>query len=204
MHTGKNGYGTLKVIAGCMTSMKTGLLIIDLDRVHRASLARRGEFRIRPIAFKSFKDTRSPKGFITSRIEGLRFPATTVSSAEDMLNELPVDATFVGIDEPQFFGGELISVAQQLMMKGLDVVIAGLDLDFKKDPYPVMANLTGIANEVVKVSAVCVVCGKRAMYSQRLINGHPALRSSPIELVDGADQRVTYEARCGCCHELPA
>lgn len=186
-----------------MSSMKTGLLVIELDRVQRASSARRGEFKIRPVAFKSAKDTRSPRGCIASRIDGLKFPAIEIATSAYILELLPPEASFVGIDEPQFFGMDLIPVVRELLKRGLDVVAAGLDLDFKKDPYPVMANLTGIANEVVKVSAVCVVCGKRAMYSQRLINGEPALRSSPVELVDGADQRVTYEARCGCCHELP-
>lgn len=203
MHTGRNGYGSLKVIAGCMSSMKTGLLVIELDRVQRASSARRGEFKIRPVAFKSAKDTRSPPGCIASRIDGLKFPAIEVVTSACILEQLPPEASFVGIDEPQFFGMDLIPVVQELLKRGIDVVAAGLDLDFKKDPYPVMANMTGIAEEVVKVSAICVVCGKKATYSQRLFYGKPASRHSPVELVDGAEAGVDYEARCGCCHELP-
>ncbi len=203
MHTGRNGYGSLKVIAGCMSSMKTGSLILDLARVQRAACAQEAKFRIRPVAFKSMKDTRSPQGFIASRIDGLKFPAIEVGMATCILEYLPHDATFVGIDEPQFFGMDLIPVIQELMGRGLDVVVAGLDMDFKKDAYQVMANLLGIATHTDKVSADCVKCGEHAYYSQRLINGKPAPKTSPVELVDGAVEGVSYQARCGACHELP-
>lgn len=111
----------------------------------------------------------------------------------------PVWPDVVGIDEAQFFGADLIPLVLELAGEGVRVVLAGLDLDFRAEPFGVMPELLARAESVEKLTAICTVCGAPATRSQRLIGGRPARFGDPVVLV-GAQE--SYEARCRLHHEL--
>jgi thymidine kinase len=114
------------------------------------------------------------------------------------------DCEVVAIDEAQFFKWELVPVIQRLMLLGKRVMVSGLDMDFKKEPFgQCMPYLMCIAHEVVKRKAVCQVCKQyNATYTQRLINGVPASAQDNLVIVDDCNSKVTYEPRCGNCHVM--
>jgi thymidine kinase len=106
----------------------------------------------------------------------------------------------VGIDEAQFFDPEIVVVAQELADRGLRVVVAGLDLDFRGEPFGPMPVLMTKAERVDKLHAICMVCGEEASRTQRLVNGKPARYDDPVVIVGAAE---LYEARCRLHHEVP-
>jgi thymidine kinase len=105
----------------------------------------------------------------------------------------------VGIDEVQFFDWEIATVSQQLAEAGVRVIAAGLDMDFRGEPFGPMPLMMAQAERVRKLQAICVVCGDVASRTQRLVNGDPAAYDDPV-IVVGASE--TYEARCRTCHEV--
>ena len=107
------------------------------------------------------------------------------------------DLQVVSIDEVQFFDDAIITVVNTLANRGIRVICAGLDCDFKGEPFPVTANLLALAEDVTKLTAICAVCGKEATMTQRLVDGEPAKDSDPVVLV-GAKE--SYEPRCRKCH----
>jgi thymidine kinase len=106
----------------------------------------------------------------------------------------------VAIEEAQFFDEGIIEVYRRLADAGYDVIAAGLDMDFKGEPFGPMPSLLAEADEVVKFRAICARCGREASRSQRLIDGKPAPVSAPTILI-GAEE--SYEARCRHCHDVP-
>lgn len=111
------------------------------------------------------------------------------------------DAEVVAIDELQFFDSNITKVITQLMNEGKKVIGTGLELDFKAEPFGSMPELMCIATKVDKLHAVCMKCGcEHATRTQRLIDGHPADKNSPLIMIGGDE---TYEARCIKCYELP-
>ena len=106
----------------------------------------------------------------------------------------------VAIDEAQFFDDQLPYVCEHLAKKGKRVMIAGLDSDFRGEPFGIMPQLLTSAEFVTKLTAVCVQCGAPATRTQRLVNGKPAKYDDPIILVGAAE---SYEARCRHCHDVP-
>lgn len=108
----------------------------------------------------------------------------------------------VGIDEIQFFPRDSLikRVIAQLTNEGYRVIAAGLDLDFRREPFGVMPDILAMADSVFKLKAICSVCGEDARYPQRLINGEPAPYDARQVQVGGAEM---YEARCAKCHVLP-
>ncbi|MCA9980037.1 MAG: hypothetical protein KDD89_04375, partial [Anaerolineales bacterium] len=109
------------------------------------------------------------------------------------------DTTVLAIDEVQFFDMDIIPLCEELAEQGLRVICAGLDMDFRGEPFGPMPALLARAEQVYKLQAICVQCGESASRTQRLINGHPAAYDDPIVLI-GADE--VYEARCRHCHEV--
>jgi len=99
----------------------------------------------------------------------------------------------VGIDEAQFFDAELPAVVDALAGRGIRVILAGLDMDFRGEPFGVMPLLMARAEDVTKLHAICVVCGEEASRTQRLVNGQPARYDDPVIMVGAAE---VYEARC--------
>jgi len=106
----------------------------------------------------------------------------------------------VVIDEAQFFDAEVVTVAQELAARGVRVLVAGLDTDFRGEPFGSMPALMSEAEDVAKLHAICMVCGDDASRTQRLVNGSPARYDDPIVIVGASE---LYEARCRLHHEVP-
>ena len=183
--------GSIEVITGSMFSGKTDELI---RRLRRARIARQ---KIQ--VFKPKLDTRFNVNRVTSHA-GTDFEATAVASARDILALLEEGTTVVAIDEAQFFDDEIIPVAERLADSGLRVVVAGLDTDFRGEPFGPMPTLMAQAEVVDKLHAICMVCGAPASRTQRLINGQPARYFDPVVVVGASE---LYEARCRTHHEVP-
>ena len=185
------GY-TFELITGPMSCGKTEEL---LRRIKRCIIAQKKVKVISPAV-----DTRAKGDYIESR-NGLWLDAITVKSSRDILNHISPKDEVIAIDEIQFFDEEIVSVVRKLAEQGKRVIASGLDLDFKGEPFGPMPQLLCIADKVDKLTAVCMKCGSdRATRTQRLVNGFPADKSSPLIMIGGDE---TYEARCLKCYELP-
>lgn len=178
MYTSPTDKGRLEVIAGCMFSGKSEEL---MRRLTRAAIARQVV-----VAFKPAIDDRYSVEFIESHV-GARFPAIPLDDPKDMLDKVE-DAQVIGIDEAQFFGDELLEVVMALVEREKRVIVAGLDLDWKGEPFGQMPELMARAEVVDKTYAVCMVCGAPASKSQRIV-----IDNTDTVLVGGSE---TYEARC--------
>jgi thymidine kinase len=111
-----------------------------------------------------------------------------------------VDTTVVAVDEAQFFDYQIIDIVQRLADKGIRVIVAGLDTDFRGEPFGPMPVLMAKAEHVDKLQAICMVCGEPASRTQRIINGKPARFDEPVVIIGAAEM---YEARCRQHHEVP-
>lgn len=187
----KHHTGGVEVICGSMFSGKTEELI---RRVRRAVIARQ---KIQ--VFKPDIDTRYSVESVTSH-NGLAFEALPVKDAREMLSRVEPDTTVVAIDEAQFFDPGIVAVVQQLADRGIRVIAAGLDMDFRGEPFGPMPELLCCADDVQKLHAICVDCGEPATRTQRLVNGSPAYYDDPIIMVGASE---SYEARCREHHEVP-
>jgi thymidine kinase len=183
--------GSLIVVTGSMFSGKTEEVI---RRVRRALYAHRSAQ-----VFKHTIDTRSEDTEIRSH-NGIPHRALAVSSSEELLGKVEETTNVVAIEEVQFFDEGIIEVCRRLADAGNEVIAAGLDMDFKGEPFGPMPRLLAEADEVVKLRAICARCGREASRSQRLIDGRPAPVSAPTILI-GAEE--SYQARCRHCHEVP-
>jgi thymidine kinase len=187
----------LEMIVGPMFSGKSEELI---RRVRRALIA---EQQVQ--VFSPEQDTRSNNGSIISR-NGLAVTADQVARIADCrerLLALPQLPEVIAFDEAQFFDGDLVPLIEELISDGVRVIVAALDLDFAGRPFGmVIPQLLAIADRVDKLTAVCAVCGSEAaVRSQRLVDGRPATKDSPLVLV--GDSAEGYEARCLRCYEPP-
>jgi thymidine kinase len=182
--------GSLTVITGSMFSGKTEELI---RRLRRALYARRSVQ-----VFKHVLETRSDLTEIRSH-NGIPYEAAAVSASEELLERVQPATDVVAVEEAQFFDGGIVGACRRLADSGHEVIVAGLDMDFRGEPFGPMPALLAEADEVVKLRAICARCGRDASRSQRLIDCKPAPASAPTILV-GAQE--TYEARCRHCHEV--
>jgi thymidine kinase len=187
----KHHTGQIEIICGSMFSGKTEELI---RRVRRAIIAKQYVQ-----VFKPQIDHRYGIEQVTSH-NGQNIKALPLPKAADILNHLSPDTTVVAIDEVQFFDAAIVSVTEFLAAKGMRVLIAGLDTDFRGEPFGSMPALLCRAEEVTKLRAICVVCGDSACRTQRLVDGMPAYYDDPIILV-GAQE--SYEPRCREHHMVP-
>ncbi len=187
----KHHTGSLEVVCGSMFSGKTDELI---RRLRRATIARQ-----KVQVFKPVIDNRYTVEKVTSHA-GTAFDAEPIERAADMLNRIAPDTTVVGIDEAQFFDNEILSIVNQLADKGIRVIVAGLDTDFRGEPFGCMPVLMAQAERVDKLQAICMTCGEPACRTQRLVNGKPARYDDPIVIVGASEM---YEARCRTHHEVP-
>jgi thymidine kinase len=183
--------GWIELICGSMFSGKTEEL---LRRVRRAEIARQ-----RVQVFKPRIDDRYTASHVQSH-DGLRCEAVTIERAQEILEKLEPDTTVVAIDEAQFLDWAVADVARLLADRGLRVIVTGLDLDFRAEPFGPMPLLLAEAEMVDKLHAICVVCGAPASRTQRLINGEPAQYTDPVILVGASE---VYQARCRDCHQVP-
>jgi thymidine kinase len=189
----RNSYsgGWIEVICGSMFSGKTEEMI---RRIRRARIAKQNVQ-----VFKPALDKRYHAEQVASH-NGLQWHAVPVGSARQISEQLAPDTTVLAVDEAQFFDWELSVVCNDLAQRGLRVILAGLDMDFRGEPFGPMPLLMAEAEEVTKLQAICVSCGAPASRTQRLIDGRPAAYDDPIILVGGSE---SYEARCRHCHEVP-
>jgi thymidine kinase len=185
--------GGLDVISGCMFSGKTQELIRRLDQAHYAGSSIQ--------AFKPALDDRYALEAVASHRE-IRFPAIAVPDVAALRAQLRDDTRVIGIDEAQFFGPEIVSLAEELADRGIHVIVAGLDLDFLARPFGPMPLLAAYADRLTKLQASCQYpgCGSRqASRTQRLVDGAPASADTPLIVVGGA---ATYQARCRHHHRI--
>jgi thymidine kinase len=185
--------GSLDVICGCMFSGKTQELIRRLDQARYAGSAIQ--------AFKPALDDRYAIEAVASHRE-VRFPAIAVPDTAALRAQLRDETRVIGIDEAQFFGPDIVDLAEELADRGRHVIVAGLELDFLARPFGPMPLLAAYADRLVKLQASCQYpgCGSRqATRSQRLVDGAPASAESPLVVIGGA---ATYEARCRHHHRI--
>ena len=183
--------GGIEVISGCMFAGKTEELI---RRINVLSYAKKNI-----IVFKPKIDNRYSDSEIVSH-SGAKVPCLVVEKAQDILKKIEADTEVVAIDEVQFFDKDIVEVCEYLADKGIRVMVAGLDKDFRGESFGVMPELLTRAEFVTKLTAVCAKCGAPATRTQRLVNGKPAGFEDPIVMV-GADE--SYEPRCRHCHQVP-
>lgn len=184
--------GWMEVIAGSMFSGKTEEL---LRRVRRATIARK-----RVQVFKSHLDDRYAGLWAVSSHDRRTFDATPVDSSSQILLRLDPMAQVIAIDEVQFLDAGIVRVVSGLAERGRRVIMAGIDTDFRGEPFGPMPQLMAMAEVVDKLHAICVLCGSPASRTQRLLEGKPAPYDSPTIMVGAAD---SYEARCRACHQVP-
>ncbi len=185
-----NREGWIEVICGGMFSGKSEELI---RRIRRAQIA-----KLRVKAFKPAIDDRYHAEAIASH-NGLVADAEAVHSPSEILAGVTPDTDVVAIDEVQFFDPKIVEVCQQLADQGKRVICAGLDQDFRGQPFGPTPLLLAVAEYVTKLQAICVRCGGPASRTQRFINGRPAAADDPVIQVGASEQ---YEARCRHCHEV--
>ena len=184
--------GRIEVIAGVMFSGKSEELI---RRVRRAVIAKN-----HVQVFKSHLDARYAGLYSISTHDGGIVEAEPVDSSEEIITRRRRETQVLAVDEVQFLDDGIVTAANGLADRGVRVVLAGIDMDFRGLPFGPMPTLLAVAEIVDKLQAICVVCGGPASRNQRLVNGRPALWESPTIMVGG---RESYEARCRHCHKVP-
>ena len=181
-------HGYIEAVIGPMYSGKSEELI---RRLKRAKIAKQNV-----VVFKPQIDDRYSKEDVVSH-SGDAINAIPISKPSQIYDYIDNTTQVVGIDEVQFFDIDIVDVAVDLADKGIRVIAAGLDMDFKGEPFGPTPRLLAMAEFVDKIQAICSVCGQPATRSQRLINGKPARYSDPIIQVGAVE---SYEARCRKCH----
>ncbi len=176
--------GWIEVVCGCMFSGKSEELI---RRLRRAQIARQ-----KVAIFKPKIDNRYSEDHIVSHSEQ-KIPSVMVESAGEIL-EKSLESQVVGIDEAQFFDEALVDVCQKLANMGKRVIVAGLDMDYRGEPFEPIPQLLAMAEYITKTQAICVRCGNPATFTQRT-------SKDAGRVVVGATN--IYEARCRNCYEPP-
>ena len=181
-------HGYIEVVIGPMYSGKSEELI---RRLKRAKIAKQNV-----VVFKPVIDDRYSKEDVVSH-SGYTINAIPIKDSSEINKYINDDTQVVGIDEVQFFDDKIVDEAIKLADNGVRVIAAGLDMDFKGEPFGPTPRLLAVAEFVDKIQAICSVCGQPATRSQRLINGEPAKYDEPIIQVGAVE---SYEARCRKCH----
>ena len=187
----RHTHGSIEVVCGSMFSGKTDELI---RRLVRATIAKQ-----KVQVFKPAIDIRYAVEKVTSHA-GSDYDAIPVEKAAEIRERIDPDTTVVGIDEAQFFDPEIVLVAEELASRGIRVLVAGLDTDFRGEPFGPMPLLMSRAEQLDKLHAICMVCGDEASRTQRLVKGKPARYDDPVVIVGASE---LYEARCRLHHEVP-
>lgn len=183
--------GSIEVVTGSMFSGKTDELI---RRLRRARIARQSVQVFKPVI-----DNRYAVEKVTSHA-GTEFDATPVATAGELVPLVRPDTTVVALDEAQFFEPAVGAICQDLAARGVRVIVAGLDQDFRGEPFGPMPLLMSLAEHVDKLHAICAVCGGEASRTQRLIDNRPAVYDEPVVVVGASE---LYEARCREHHSVP-
>ena len=184
-------FGWIECICGSMFSGKSEEL---LRRIKRGVIAKQNVLLFKPSIDNRYEENK------VSTHNGNSYESVNIDKAEqiyDYINDKKYD--IIGIDEVQFFDDKIVEVINKLADDGVRVIVAGLDMDFKAEPFHPMPEIMAISEMVTKLHAVCNKCGKEASRSQRLINGEPAKYDDPIVVIGASE---SYEARCRHCHEI--
>ncbi len=187
----KHHTGSIEIITGSMFCGKTDELI---RRLRRATIARQMVQVFKPII-----DDRYSVEKVTSHA-GSEYQAIPIKTAAEIVDHLLPGTTVVAIDEAQFFDDEIVQISHDLADRGMRVIVAGLDTDFRGEPFGPMPVLMAKAERVDKLHAICMVCGESASRTQRLVDGRPAHYDEPVVVVGAAEM---YEARCRDHHIVP-
>lgn len=182
--------GWIEVICGPMFAGKSEEVI---RRVKRLEYAKKNA-----LVFKPKIDNRYSDSEIVSHSK-LKTKSINIVKARDVLEYVDDKTDAVVIDEVQFLDDEIIQVIDELANRGIRVIVAGLDLDFKGEPFSNMPKILAMAEDITKLTAICVKCGAPATRTQRIVNGKPAKKSDPIVIVGASE---CYEPRCRHCHEI--
>ncbi len=185
--------GWVHVICGCMFCGKTDEM---LRLLRRFSIAGRHVILVKPRL-----DTRTDEITVVSR-SGAQHQAVTVDGSSEIEARVS-EADIVAVEEGQFWDEGLPEVVERLADSGKHVLVTGLDRDFRGIPFGPMPRLMALADQVTKLTAICMVCGEQATRTQRLIDGVPAPADSPLIVIGGMGDE-TYEARCRLHHEVPS
>ena len=185
------GGGWLELVVGPMFSGKSEELIRRVTRAHIA------EQKVQ--VFKPSIDNRYDDVAVASHA-GRKLDAIAIQTVEDIRKHVDDATQVIAIDEGQFLSQELIQLCSDLADSGKRVIVAGLDTDFRAEPFGPIPELLARAEAVMKLTAICTECKGAATRTQRLVNGNPAHYDDPIILV-GAKE--AYEARCRSCHNVP-
>lgn len=182
--------GTLTIICGSMFAGKSEELI---------RLARRALYAKRKVqVFKPVIDRRYDDTMVVSHM-GVKHEATPVLNVRELAKAVHTDADVVLIEEAQFFDLTLVDLCVKLADQGKQVICAGLDQDFRRKPFGPMPQLLAVADEVIKLRAICMNCGATASHTYRSVDGRPAHEDDPLILIGATDH---YEARCRRCFKL--
>ena len=184
-------FGWIECICGSMFSGKSEEL---LRRIKRGVIAKQ-----KVLLFKPSIDNRYDENRVSTH-NGNSYDSISIEKSSDILNFVKdTKYDIIGIDEIQFFDNDIVKIINKLADDGIRVIVAGLDMDFKAEPFHPMPEIMAISEMVTKLHAVCNKCGKEASRSQRLINGKPAKYDDPIVVIGASE---SYEARCRHCHEI--
>lgn len=182
--------GWLEVITGCMFAGKTEELIRRIKVL---------QYTKKPVMiFKPMIDNRYSSDAVVSHA-GTSVNSIVIRSANEIYDYIKDDTEVIAIDEVQFFDAQIVTICNALADQGKRVMVAGLDMDFRGEPFGVMPALITTAEFVTKLTAVCMKCGAPATRTQRLVDGKAARYSDPVVLVGASE---AYEARCRHCHEV--
>jgi len=182
--------GLLEVITGPMFAGKTEEL---LRRVRRHQYANKNI-----VVFKPTIDDRYALNEVVSHDKS-RTKSVNIVRSEEIFENINDETDVIAIDEVQFLTEDVVFIIEYLVEKGIQVIVSGLDNDFRGEPFSFMPDLLAKAEIVIKLSAVCVVCGAPATKTQRIVDGKPAKYHDPIVLIGASE---SYEARCRQCHKV--
>jgi thymidine kinase len=182
--------GSLVVVCG-------GVFVGKLEGLIRR--ARRALYAKKKVqVFKPAIDNRYDESMVVTHM-GVRHEAIAVKNTADLERKIDKATQVVAIEEVQFFDMSVVELCVRLADSGKEVIVAGLDQDFRREPFGPMPNLMAVADEVVKLRAICMACGAPASHTYRVIDGRPAHRDDPIILIGATE---SYEARCRNCFKL--
>jgi len=182
--------GWIEVICGPMFAGKSEEI---LRRIRRLEYAKK-----KYIVFKPAIDNRYSATEVVSHMKN-KSKAISIKKAAEILDHIKYNTDVIIIDEVQFLDEEVIDICEKLANEGRRVIVGGLDMDFRGEPFKVMGALMSKAEDITKLTAICVKCGAPATRSQRIIDGVPAKYDDPVVVVGASEQ---YEPRCRHCHEV--
>jgi thymidine kinase len=182
--------GAIIIITGSMFAGKSEELI----RLARRALYAKKQVQV----FKPSVDTRFDEGMVVTHM-GVKHEAIPVRDVEDLRSKIEPETEVILIEEAQFFDGSLVPLVVDLADKGREVICAGLDQDFRREPFGPMPQLLAVADHVIKLRAICMKCGAPASHTYRMIDGEPAHWDDPIVQIGATE---SYEARCRKCYRI--